>query len=719
MNDPRDKILDAFLDEMLNERRPQKSSAEIVHNLRDSQASPTPARSSNIHGSDLDRRLREAIPAQQSDSSQPHIVPVNASSASRDSQWVSLLATAGLILTIMIGGIYLLNQDKNSSEVAQEKPSGSDTIAPRQQPNPSLKDDSAIVNAPQAPRVNGPEKIHGPAPLPNNPKTRITQRPDVPSNPDAPVLPGKFERTSVVADTPRTPIQMASLINERLQESWTAQGLRPAGDLEFRSWSNRLASRLIGRTLTADEMASIASLQTRAVSPGEVRRDLIEAMRAFPGFEKEFSDHWGKVLAWQILGISPGMDTKDPEMIATREYLSEAIANSEPMDAIAYRLLSAVGSTDTNADSFNPATNYLVGLRKRFGTPELSSAHVADVFLGKELQCLQCHDQNGSDGVAESEQRDFFEFHSFFAQLNIQAETPEQKEFSVTNRNYLPLGRQGRVEAPTQYRDTQGKALIAFPRLGDYRPGTNGFVAKVDRRSLLAQKIAGSEQFRETLVDHVWAGMLNLPMSGIDGNISPSLASLRETLAKQFAANDYNLNWLVMSIASCDAFLVGVGTDEQLSAHNPFLGEAPQFNIFYSRLENRRSAIQSLAIVARAYQDGDTKEATNAGLLARVDRANELKPNFILPFIPSKDSEWATSPRIAQKLERIAASKTLDNRQKVQHIIQSALGRPATPQETAQAQLIMQNSEDSRTALQDVWWSLLNSVDYKMPLAVR
>lgn len=719
MNDPRDKILDAFLDEMLNEQRPQRSSAEIVQNLKNPNTSASSPRKADNIRDDFDRRIREAIPAEQNVSRPPHITPVLEPAASRDSQWISLLATAGLILTIAVGAIYLLNRDAKAPGIAQQEPPQAGTVTPKKQPGVGLDIDSAIAKQPSTPRDNSSKKRQGPAALPDIPDPRLTPRPDVPANPDALVLPGNFERTAVVSETPKSTIQMAALINEQLQESWRNEGLKPAKDLDFRSWSNRLASRLIGRTLTAEEMASIESLQTRGSSPDEVRQALITALREFPDFETEFSAHWGKVLAWQILGISPGMESNDPEINSTRDFLISAIANEEPLDSIAYRLISAVGSTDPTAESHNPAANYLVGLRKRFGTPERSSAQIADVFLGQELQCLQCHDRNGGDAVVETKQREFFEFHSFFAQLNIQAETPAQSEFSVTNRNYLPLGRQGKVEAPTRYRDVSGNELNAFPQLGDFRPDTNGFVAKVDRRSLLAQQIAGSERFRETLVDHVWAGMLNLPMSGIDGNISPALATLRETLANQFAANDYNLNWLVMSIASCDAFLVGVGDDEELLAHNPFLGESPQFNIFYSRLENRRSAIQSLAIVARAYQGGDTQEALTAGLLARVDQANTMKPKFILPFIPSKDSEWATSPRIAQRLEMIAGSKTLDDRQKVQHIIQSALGRPARPQEIEQALVILQNSKNPRTALQDVWWSLLNSVDYKMPLAMH
>ena len=133
-----------------------------------------------------------------------------------------------------------------------------------------------------------------------------------------------------MTETPKSPSEMASLINDRLRESWQAEGLTPAKDLDFRSWSNRLASRLIGRTLTAKEMSDIASLEIQAKSPGAVRRDLIAALRAFPDFDSEFSEYWGKVLAWQILGISPGMETNDPEMNGTREFLSSAIANQEP-----------------------------------------------------------------------------------------------------------------------------------------------------------------------------------------------------------------------------------------------------------------------------------------------------------------------------------------------------------------------------------------------------
>ena len=36
MTDPRDKILDAFLDEVLNKTRPGKSSAEILHHVMSS-----------------------------------------------------------------------------------------------------------------------------------------------------------------------------------------------------------------------------------------------------------------------------------------------------------------------------------------------------------------------------------------------------------------------------------------------------------------------------------------------------------------------------------------------------------------------------------------------------------------------------------------------------------------------------------------------------------
>ncbi len=710
MKDPRDKILDAFLDEMLNEARPGRSSEEIAQRIQEQ----IPTQKNSVLAGGIQAAVEP--PAQTAAVTRP-VQTITAKQSSLVN-WISIVVVAGLVMAASAGLIILLNSDKGGGDLANE-PKPSQSTAPKSS-EPITRPAPANSLAEKTKQPSSPDPTSATIPNVLQPQTpRLTQRDDVPANPDALIVPPKFARSLQLTVSPKTPQQMAVLINDQLHASWDAVGLAPARDLDLRSWLNRLSSRLIGRTLTAEEMPRFAGLLAQGKPPADVRQDLIQAFKESPDFQQEFSDHWGKVLAWQMLGISPSMQTDDPEMVRTRNFLTNKIVKNEPLDEIAYDLISAVGSTSPSRSDYNPATSYLVGLRKRFGTPELTSAHIADTFLGREVQCIQCHDSAGNHALADSTQREFYEFHAFFAQLNIEAVSPAQDQFLVTNRNFLPLGRQGKVEAATTFSQPDGSQGTVFPRLDTFQPSTNGFVAKVDRRTLLAEQVTVSEKFREAMVDHVWASMLNLPLSGIDDDIAPAMAVLRMSIAEQFAANQFDLDWLVTSIASCDAFLVGVGNEEQLAAHNPFLGQAPQFNVFYSRLENRRSAIQSLTIVAQAYDGGDVNKALTAGLLARVDQTAKAEPNYILPFIPSKDSEWATTPKISEKLETIVASKTLTDEQKIKHLIQSALGRQARQEEVQQASIILKNSKNPRIALQDVWWSLLNSVDYKMPLAMH
>lgn len=703
MKDSHDKILDAFLDEVLNDSRPSRSSEEILRNIQSVQKT-------------LGYPVAAPVAELDDDSDKPSPVSRKPVQEQPDRiNWSPIFAAAAVLLVVAAIGFVVMQKSADW---------GGSSIADKQNPGNTQPD--LAGNQPNDQIVDNDPRNRQPDTTPNddvkrNPNDRpgIASRDDVPEDPDRLVLPPEYVRERLVSVPALSAPEMAVSINESLHESWTSHNLAPAPPLDLRNWVNRLASRMIGRPLNASDMSKINGMLADARSPELIRQDLIDFFLETPEYRAEFNEHWGQVLAWQILGISPSMDTSDPDMLRTKTVLTETIANDEPLDTVAYQLISAVGSTAPARDDFNPSSSYLVGLYKRFGKREPAFAHVARSFLGHNNQCAQCHDTYGSNALAKTSQQEFFQFHSFFAQLGFDRAGDSGEQFYVFNTNFLPLGQQGKVEAAYKYQDPAGNEFEAFPKFNDYEPDTNGFVAKVDRRSEIARLIAGSPEFRETMVDHVWNSMLNLPLSGIDGSIDQHMAELRTSVGEQLAANDFNVAWLVSTIAASDAFAVGVGSDEQLAINNPFLGHSPQFNVFYSRLENRRLASQSLEIVANAYTSGNVDLAMSAGLMARVNRTSEARtPEFILPFIPSKDSQWATSPAISQQLELIAASN-MTVEQKIEHVVQAALGRPARQDELRFATLIIENSDDQRIALQDVWWSLLNSVDYKIPLNVR
>ena len=721
MKDPQNKILDTFLDEMLNQDRPKRSSEEILRNVQSVQKTlgyPVAAPEFELQ-SETDSAA-ELATKQSGQTLEP--VATNSkgvpAAETKTFNWSPIFATAAAIAVVSAIGfavLYKANSNQianNNGDISGADVADLDSQRPDDQSNPGTPDEQPeIVRNPPVEQRPGNGTEDGTQP------PEIAKRDDVPEDMDAIVLPGEFVRERTVNVAAKSSLDMSRQINQHLYDAWAAETTNKtaAAPLDLDIWVNRLASRLLGRPLNADELTEFSTVLAQNKSDELIRADLVKLLLDSPDFRSEFNQHWGRLLAWQMLGISPSMETSDADMLGTRELLTESLAQNKPLDETAYRLLSAVGSTASNEPEFNPATSYLVGLRKRLGTPQLSTAHISRTFLGQQSQCQQCHNSFG-EGTVASTQQEFFQLHSFFAQLEI---SRSGEHFNVYNRNFLPLGRQGKVEAAFKYKDAAGNEFEAFPQFGQFKPETNGFVAKVDRRTELATNIASSNQFRETMVEHVWTSLLNMPLSGIDGNITEDMAELRKDIGEQFAANEFDVAWLVSSIVSSNAFAVQVASDEQLAANNPFLGDAPKFNVFYSRLENRRSAIQSLDIVARAYTSGNVEQAMSAGLLARIDNTlQDQRPQFIHPFLPTKESQWATTPAISRHLDLIAASE-MNAEQKIQHLVQAALSRSASDDELRKATLILESSDDQRIALQDVWWSLLNSVDYKIPLNVR
>ncbi len=713
MSESHDKILEAFLNEMLCQQHPGRDAGEIVRRV---QACLSGAADENpvplvADGAELPVAATRVV--QLGPGRQP-------AEADRPIPWLSVLGLAAcLLVTTGLLIWFLLPESAAPPAIADfpGAPSGGAAELRETEPPAGLADKRT---APRRPRDSRPDR----EPEPVVDDSRVAKRTDIPADQTALVMPPPFVRNVSLNVAPQTPDEAARDIDTQLIAGWQQAGLQPVGRLELDNWATRLSTRVLGRTPTAAEKVELNQLVASGQPFDQVRVEIVDWLMSREEFPQQFSEFWGRALAWKMLGLGPSLQTTDADMLRTKEYLSEQIVRNQALDAVVYDLISAVGSTNPERPDFKPSASYLVGLTKRFGQRELATAHIADTFLGQSIQCAQCHDSvaAGRDrSLAEFDQSQFYRLHAFFDQLRF--EPVGDDGFYVVNRNYLPNGQLGQVEAPCKYTDLTGAEHEVFPGWGDLQPEPNGFVAIVDRRSQLAAAIVVAPEFRNSMVNVVWTALLNVPLTGIDDSGETTAAEqqiIRDQLASQWAANNYQLPWLVRTIVLTEAFAVGVGTDEQLAANNPFLGAAPRFNQFYQRLENRRSAASSLAIVAGAYQSRDPAEAQSAGLLARIDgpRGGTPPPRVIQAWLPSNDNQWATSPAVTRQLDAIAASE-MSAELKIRHLVQAALGRQASPAELTHGTRILESADDQRIALQDIWWGLLNSVEYQLPLAMR
>ena len=114
-------------------------------------------------------------------------------------------------------------------------------------------------------------------------------------------------------------------------------------------------------------------------------------------YTEEYARHWSSL--WTTLLVGRAGDG-DPEQLADRgglqHYLRRVFADNRPLDRVAYELLTATGSNKPGAEKFNGATNFLLAHADSRGVQ--ASAKTAQVFLGRQIQCMQCHKHPFYDG---------------------------------------------------------------------------------------------------------------------------------------------------------------------------------------------------------------------------------------------------------------------------------------------------------------------------------
>src|SRR5688572_23947563 len=95
-----------------------------------------------------------------------------------------------------------------------------------------------------------------------------------------------------------------------------------------------------------------------------------------------------------------------------QQYLRRSFLTNKPYDTMVKELVSAQGTNrPTGADeSYNGAVNFLVG--KLDENSVQATAKTAQIFLGLQVQCTQCHNHPFNDW----KQSQFWELNAFFRQ---------------------------------------------------------------------------------------------------------------------------------------------------------------------------------------------------------------------------------------------------------------------------------------------------------------
>ena len=200
-------------------------------------------------------------------------------------------------------------------------------------------------------------------------------------------------------------VPQVAFIDDQIEAAWADANIKPAEQATDLEWCRRVYLDLIGRIPTVDEV-----LQYKNDSSHNRQSVLVDRLLG-EEYTREYAKHWANV--WTTILIGRDTDNRMIDRDGMRKYLQAAWEANIPYDQFVEELLTATGDNAAREDAtlFNGATNFLSGKLADGGLQ--ATAKTAQIFLGLQVQCTQCHNHPFNSGVKQNQ---FWELNAFFRQ---------------------------------------------------------------------------------------------------------------------------------------------------------------------------------------------------------------------------------------------------------------------------------------------------------------
>jgi len=662
---------------------------------------------------------------------------------------LSFPAAAAVAVAIAALGFYLgrISLLKDSPQVAGQPDSTTD----------SAGSSAKVRSDHRSPSSGGPSQVDSPAPARDeNPRTSsqdervasvigpFEQAIEQGDSPPAPVFHGtpKVAPERHQIDRPATPLpaiaaasdlEVVALIDQRIADGWKEAGVAPSPLATDGEWCRRVYLRLLGRIPTVDELKRFLDNH----SP-EKRAQLVDALLNSDVYRDELADNWATIWSNVLIGRTGGTEPDSPvSRVGLRHYLRQSLLDGKPLDQMARELISATGSNRPGAPDFNGAVNFLLGYMEDKATP--ATSRTAQIFLGTQVQCMQCHNHPFQEGKQEK----FWELNAFFRQAQVEhlADRRGGTYARLVNRDFAGESASPNFEeAEIYFEGRNGVLRAAYPQFLD---GTSidrsGFLADVDRRAMLADLVVGSERFSQTLVNRLWAQMFGegftRPIDDIGEHNLPTHPVLLERLARELSAGGYDMKRALRQMALSKPFSLSSRIIKGRNDNDaPEKGGTPLFSHYYLRQMEPEQVYESLLVAMnydgrRGSVDRRAEAQTGGQDGARAEWLGQFSINLdndecteattftgsiqqSLVMMGGSLTERATSTRQGEFLQRLAAAP-IPIGQKLDYLYLAALSRqPTTKERKLATDLRRSHDNNLMPTLEDVWWALLNSNEF-------
>ncbi len=562
-------------------------------------------------------------------------------------------------------------------------------------------------------------------------------------------------------------IPQVEMINELIRKGWTDRELAPSQMVSDSEWCRRVYLDVIGRIPSGEELA-----QFLGKDKGD-KQKLIDRLLDDDKYTEEYARNWAQLWSVTLIGRPKGARDEMRSLVSREgmsKWLRDAFARNMPYDKFVSELVTATGATTPGSEpgddlghkmKFNGATNFLVGNMEEGGLQ--ATAKTAQIFLGMQVQCTQCHNHPFN----EYKQNQFWEFNAFFRQThahkigtrrNVDSAELKDDGFKISGMDEDKKAREVEGERGEVYYEMRnGKMGSAYPVFVDGRqlhevlklsnPSDTANISQANRRKELAKMILSSEYMAKIMVNRTWAHFngygFTKPIDDMGPHNQPTHPELLDRLAKEFAGevtvttsetpsagtpnnSRYDVKQLIKWIVLSEPYALSSKFNARNKQDDPSIGEKPAFSHFYLRQMRAEELYESLLVATRA-------DAAKSSVEQREATKNEWLKQFTIAFGTDEGDDTTTFngsiPQILMMMNgdlvkkassvdqggylHSVASANGDNTAKINALYMAGLARKPTNGELQAASgLLAAKRGNVVGALQDIWWSILNSNEF-------
>jgi len=486
--------------------------------------------------------------------------------------------------------------------------------------------------------------------------------------------------------------------------------MNPSALCSDRVFLRRAYLDLLGVLPTADEARAFVA-DTRQ----NKRARLIDTLLERP----EFAEFWA--LKWADLFRTEEKTIDRKGVQAFHAWAVQAVRENRPVDQFVREIIAARGST-----YLNPPANYYRALRD----PVPRAEATAQVFLGVRLQCAQCHNHP----FDRWSQDDYYDWASLFARVdykilqNNRRDNLDKHEFN--GEQVVFLRRDGAV---TNARN--GK--LASPR---FLGASSKLAPEQDPLRELANWVTQNPLFARSQVNRVWFHLMGRGLVDPIDDFRPTNPAthpeLLDQLAKDFAAQKFDLRWLIRQIMNSRTYRLSsepnetnagdeinyshvlprrLTAEQLLDAQHGAMAVPAKFNGYPVGLRaGQLPGVEAVRLREKRRSSSDTF-LTLFGkpmrlLSCECERSSETTMSQAFNLLSGPEINEVLSAPENRLQQLISSGKS--NGEIVAELFWITLSRAPSEVESRELLARLDRAENRRPALEDIAWALLNAKEF-------